>query len=105
MLDDPTAGMNEPPDTEQLLGEDFHAFPVAGGGVLFIPDSQIPAPQDQKTPDASSLVTQPLVKPSQPRSRLLVPYLLLAAHLLIVLFALSAQLYITLTETATITII
>src|SRR6266516_4098839 len=49
--------------------------------------------------------TQPLVVKSYPLRLRLVPYLIIAAHLLIVLFALFAQLYISLTETATITII
>ncbi len=49
--------------------------------------------------------TQPLMTESYPTHGRLVPYLIMAAHLLIVLVAFSAQLYITLTETATITII
>ncbi len=60
---------------------------------------------DSSLHDTAKTDTQPLVSPSYPRHGQLVPYLLIAAHLLIVLFALFAQLYLTLTETATITII
>ncbi|MFL5659058.1 MAG: baseplate J/gp47 family protein [Ktedonobacteraceae bacterium] len=48
--------------------------------------------------------TQPLVTVPYPTHLRLVPYLIMATHLLIVLFALFSQIYITLTETATITI-
>src|SRR2546423_8512359 len=54
--------------------------------------------------DTATNVTQPLVSESQHTHMQLVPYLIMAVHLLIVLFALFAQLYISLTETATITI-
>src|SRR2546425_12293924 len=48
--------------------------------------------------------TQPFVTLPYPSHLRLVPYLIMATHLLIVLFALFSQIYITLTETATITI-
>src|SRR6266566_6308846 len=48
---------------------------------------------------------QPLVTQSYPRHLRLVPYLIIAAHLLIVLTAFSIHFYTLLTETATITII
>src|SRR5439155_14724105 len=59
---------------------------------------------DSSLHDTAKTGAQPLVSQSYPRHGHLVPYLLIAAHLLIVLFALFAQLYLTLTETATITI-
>jgi hypothetical protein len=53
----------------------------------------------------ATLATQPLVPQSYPLRLRLVPYLLIAAHLLIVLTAFSLHAYLFLTETVTITIL
>src|SRR5947209_6361821 len=60
---------------------------------------------DSTVQDTAKTDIQPLVKQSQPTRGHLFPYLIIAAHLLIVLFALFAQLYLALTETATIIIL
>src|SRR3989440_5359163 len=60
---------------------------------------------DSTVHDTTKTATQPLVMQSYPLRLQLVPYLLIVAHLLIVLVALSVHLYVVLTETATITII
>src|SRR5438876_12386400 len=59
---------------------------------------------DSSLHDPATIATQPRVSQAQHTHMPLVPYLIMAVHLLIVLFALFAQLYISLTETATITI-
>jgi hypothetical protein len=106
MLEEPTAGLNEPPDTEELLGEDFHTFPVAGGGVLLIPESQVPTPpEDVKTPDAQSSVTQPLVKQARIRYSLIAPLSIVAVNLSLLIAVFFIHIYPILTATATIFIL
>ncbi|MFL5625001.1 MAG: baseplate J/gp47 family protein [Ktedonobacteraceae bacterium] len=60
---------------------------------------------DSTVQDTAKVDTQPLVVKSYPKRLRLVPYLLIIAHLLIVLAAFSMHFYTILTETATITII
>src|SRR5436305_8050881 len=55
--------------------------------------------------DTAKVDTQPLVVKSYPMRLRLVPYLMIASHLLIVLAAFSMHFYTIVTETATITII
>src|SRR2546421_248667 len=82
--------------TEPL--ETIHVYIVRGD------DEEQPV-VDSTAQDTAKIDTQPLVMQSYPMRLQLVPYLIMAAHLLIVLAALSVHLYVVLTETATITII
>ncbi|MFL5586535.1 MAG: baseplate J/gp47 family protein [Ktedonobacteraceae bacterium] len=60
---------------------------------------------DSTVQDTAKVDTQPHVVKAYPKRLRLVPYLMIAAHLLIVLAAFSMHFYTILTETATITII
>ncbi len=60
---------------------------------------------DSTVNDTTQTATQPLVMQSYPMRLQLVPYLLIIAHLLIVLVAFSAHYYLLLTETTTIIIV
>src|SRR5437764_1667823 len=60
---------------------------------------------DSTVNDTTQTATQPLVMQSYPMRLQLVPYLLIIAHLLIVLVAFSVHYYLLLTETATIIIV
>src|SRR6266550_9148782 len=60
---------------------------------------------DSTVNDTTQTATQPLVMQSYPMRLQLVPYLLIIAHLLIVLVAFSVHYYLLLTETTTIIIV
>ncbi|MFL5699097.1 MAG: baseplate J/gp47 family protein [Ktedonobacteraceae bacterium] len=60
---------------------------------------------DSTVQDTAKVDTQPLVVKAYPMRLRLVPYLMIAAHLLIVLVAFSVHYYLLLTETATIIIV
>src|SRR2546425_8734511 len=79
--------------------------PVESIHVYIVKEAEAKPVIDSRLHDPAKSATQPLVSQSYPIHRHLVPYLIMAVHLLIVLFALFAQLYLTLTETATITIL
>src|SRR6266702_1042587 len=79
--------------------------PVETIHVYIVKEAEAKPVVDSSLHDTAKTATQPLVSQAQSTRGQLVPYLLIAVHLLIVLFALFAQLYLTLTETATITIL
>ncbi len=79
--------------------------PVETIHVYIVKEAEAKPVVDSSLHDPAQTATQPLVSQAQSTRGQLVPYLLIAVHLLIVLFALFAQLYLTLTETATITIL
>ncbi len=81
------------------------AEPVETIHVYIVKEAEAKPVVDSSLHDTAKTATQPLVSQAQSTRGQLVPYLLIAVHLLIVLFALFAQLYLTLTETATITIL
>jgi len=80
------------------------AEPVETIHVYIVKEAEEQAVVDSSLRNPAKIATQPLVSQSQYTHMPLVPYLIMAAHLLIVLFALFAQLYLILTATATITI-
>src|SRR6266851_2224495 len=79
--------------------------PVETIHVYLVREEEEPAVIDSSVQDTAKRDTQPLVPAPYPTHLQLVPYLLISAHLLIVLIAVSLQVYTLLTETATITII
>src|SRR5438045_5104734 len=72
---------------------------------LYIVKEEVDQVVDSTVNDTTQTATQPLVMQSYPMRFQLVPYLLMIAHLLIVLVAFSVHYYLLLTETTTIIIV
>ncbi|MFL5696234.1 MAG: baseplate J/gp47 family protein [Ktedonobacteraceae bacterium] len=83
----------------------LEAEPIETIHVYIVREEEEQPVVDSTVQDTAKVDTQPLVVKSYPIRLRLVPYLMIAAHLLIVLAAFSMHFYTILTETATITII